>query len=126
MASRLAPLAADVVLPVPLHWWKHYRRGFNQSSILARALAARLGIPCETGRLQRRRATREQKGLEGDNRRDNVKGAFRARPGTNLADKTIILVDDVLTTGATASEAARPLRALKPKRIVLAVLAHDH
>ena len=57
-------------------------------------------------------------------RRENVKHAFAVRPGHDLAGKTVLLVDDVLTTGATASEAARALRALKPKAIYVAVLAH--
>jgi ComF family protein len=124
LAKRLTSLAADAVLPVPLHWWKQHKRGFNQSELLARALAARLGIPCLADRLQRYRWAEDQKGLQGQRRWDNVKGAFRVRPGADLSGRTLILVDDVLTTGATASEAARPLRALKPKRIVLAVLAH--
>jgi ComF family protein len=124
MARRLGPLMPDLVLPVPLHWRRHYQRGFNQSAVLAQALAAKLRIPCEPGRLQRWQATADQKSLQGQSRRENVKGAFRLRPGNDVADKTIILVDDVLTTGATASETAKPLRTLKPKSIVLAVLAH--
>ena len=124
MVAKLAPLAADLVLPVPLHWFRHHRRGFNQSAVLAAALAGRLGIPCQPGRLKRWRHTAEQKSLQGERRVENVKGAFRVRPGSDLAGKTIILVDDVLTTGATASEAAKPLRALGPKCIVLAVLGH--
>ncbi len=124
MAVRLAPLNADLVLPVPLHWRKHFRRGFNQSAVLASALSARLGVSCQPRWLKRWRPTQEQKGLLGESRWENVKGAFRVRSGCDLAGKTIILVDDVLTTGATASEAAKPLKALKPKRIVLAVLGH--
>lgn len=124
MAARLAALAADLVVPVPLHWTRHFSRGFNQSVVLARALARRLGIPCQPRCIRRWRRTENQKGLQGDRRLENVRGAFRLGSGADLADKTIILVDDVLTTGATASEAAKPLRALKPKRIVLAVVGH--
>ena len=126
LTPRLAPLTADLVLPVPLHWRRQFSRGYNQSAVLARILAARLKVPCQTRRLQRWRATQDQKDLRGQHRWDNVKGAFRVRPGTDLKDKTVILVDDVMTTGATASEAAKPLKAMKTKQIILVVLAHDH
>lgn len=125
MADRLASINADVVIPVPLHWTRRWRRGFNQSECLARALAKVLAIPCWPRALQRLRATPYQTGQSSRAARsDNVKHSFAMRAGFDARDKTVILVDDVLTTGATSSEAARALRVCKPKEIFVAVLAH--
>jgi ComF family protein len=125
MAERLTPLQPQVVIPVPLHWTRRWRRGFNQSEILARCLAKLLAIPCWTRALRRLRATPHQtEQPSGTARRENVKQAFELRSGFELCDKTVLLVDDVLTTGATASEAARALKSQKPKAIYVVVLAH--
>lgn len=126
VAPRLSDLHAQVVVPVPLHWTRRYwERGFNQSEILARCLARHLQIPCYPHCVRRlRRTPRQTHQLTATARRDNVHGAFRARPQYNLTGQTVLLVDDVLTTGATANEAARALRILKPGRIVVVVLAH--
>jgi ComF family protein len=127
LAPRLQALAPQVVVPVPLHWTRRYwERGFNQSEILARCLARRLQIYCDPYCLRRlRRTPRQTQQSSPTARRDNVRGAFRARPGHALKDKTVLLVDDVLTTGATANEAARALKVLQPSRIIVAVLAHS-
>lgn len=126
LAPRLAALAPAAVVPVPLHWTRHYwERGFNQSEVLARCLARQLQIPCYRHCLRRLRRTPRQTQQESiPARRANVHGAFQARARFDLAGKTVVLVDDVLTSGATASEAARALRALKPAKVVVAVLAH--
>ncbi len=121
--SRLRDLGADLVVPVPLHWRRRWRRGYNQSEALARPIAGRLHLPFRPGSLRRIRNTPEQKGSGmAAERLDNVRGAFLAR-GHELAGRTILLVDDVLTTGSTASEAARALRRAGAKRVVVAVLA---
>lgn len=124
IVARLGPGEIDVVIPVPLHWWRRWRRGFNQSEVLARCLARELRVPCCPGALRWVRLTGEQKGLSPTARRDNVHNALRSATGVALAGKTILLVDDVMTTGATAHEAARALRACRATAIVLAVLAH--
>jgi ComF family protein len=125
MAERLRPLAPDAVLPVPLHWRRHWRRGFNSCDLLAASLARTLGISCSAGVLRRTRATAPQTIQSSASARlDNVRQAFQASRADGLAGKTLVLVDDVLTTGATASEAARALRPFKPKAIYVAVLAH--
>jgi ComF family protein len=125
MAERLTSIQAQIVIPVPLHWTRRWRRGFNQSEILARSLAKQLAIPFWPRTLRRMRATPQQtEQPSGATRRDNVKQAFELRPGFNVRDKTVLLVDDVLTTGATASEAARALQTQKPRTIFVAVLAH--
>jgi ComF family protein len=123
---RLAEAAADVVIPVPLHWLRRWQRGHNQSEALAQALADRLGLPCRPGWLRRRRATPKQTSQAPSARRDNVRGAFQASARSGLQGKAVLLVDDVLTTGSTAHEAARALRQAGAARVVVAVLAHDH
>jgi ComF family protein len=122
-AARLRALGADLIVPVPLHWWRRWRRGYNQSAAVARSLARRLQIPCNPSWLRRSRNTPFQSDQSPAGRRDNVRGAFRARGRARLKGRTVLLVDDVLTTGATASEAAAALRAAGAARVAVAVLA---
>src|SRR5262249_32975121 len=121
--EQLRGVGAQVVVPVPLHWQRRWRRGYNQAAVLARALASGLPIPCRERWLQRIRATPIQADLPPSARRENVRGAFRAVTDPRWKDRTVLLVDDVLTTGSTAHEAARALRAAGAARIVVAVLA---
>jgi ComF family protein len=123
----LRAAGADAVVPIPLHWRRRWWRGYNQSAALAQALAARLGLPCCPGWIRRTRATPEQKATQAPTiRRTNLRDAFRAGPAGRVAGKTILLVDDVLTTGSTSDEAARALRAAGAARVVVAVLARSH
>ncbi len=121
----LRDVGADVIIPVPLHWRRRWTRGYNQSETLAYALAARLGKPCRPRWLRRIRHTPSQVQQTPTTRRENLRGAFVARQRSELAGKTVLLVDDVLTTGSTASEAARAVRAAGAARVVVAVLAHS-
>jgi ComF family protein len=121
--ARLRELTADVVVPVPLHWLRRWVRGYNQSQALAWGLARRLGLPCRPGWLRRVRHTPEQTLQTPANRRVNVKGAFQGTPRAELRGRTVLLVDDVMTTGSTANEAARALRAAGAGRVVVAILA---
>lgn len=118
-------VAADAVVPVPLHWRRRWLRGYNQSESLAHGLAARLRLPCKPSWLRRVRATPMQTRQTLAGRRENVRGAFAA-PKLPAPGKTLLLVDDVMTTGATAAEAARALRAAGAGRVVVAVLARAH
>jgi ComF family protein len=125
MAPRLQHLTPEVVIPVPLHWTRQWWRGFNQSAVLAACLAQHLNVPSNARLLRRVRRTRQQKQQQSATaRRENVKQAFQAAQNADLAGKTILLVDDVLTSGETANESARALRSHKPKAIYVAVLAH--
>jgi ComF family protein len=123
--SRLRDLGAEVVIPVPLHWWRHWRRGYNQSEALARALARKLRLPCRPNWLRRIRHTPQQTRQTPSGRLVNVKGAFRSSAAAALKGKTILLVDDVLTTGSTCNEAAHVLRMAGAARVAVAVLAHS-
>jgi ComF family protein len=117
--------AADVVVPVPLYWTRRVRRGYNQAAALARALSRPLGLPYAPRWLWRCRYTPRQTGKSGTDRRAGLRGAFRAARRAELTGKTVLLVDDVLTTGTTASEAARALKQAGAKTVLVAVLARS-
>jgi competence protein ComFC len=97
--------SADFFLPVPIHWVRRAYRGFNQSELLCERLDPRR---VRTDLLRRVRATRPQVGLAPDERRRNLLGAFLAKPGVSGA--SVVLVDDVITTGHTVGECARALK----------------
>jgi ComF family protein len=104
-------LRPDVVLvPVPLHRWRLWRRGFNQAALLARALAAATGADLAIDALVRAKATPTSRGMGRAARARNVRGVFRINRPAEVRDRTVVLVDDVLTTGATADACARVLR----------------
>ena len=102
---------ADILVPVPLHRRRLARRRYNQAALLALALARHSGRPAAVDLLVRRRATPSQKGADRTARRRNVRGAFAVRPGRTalIAGRAVLLIDDVLTTGATVEECARVL-----------------
>ena len=110
----------DAVTAVPLHWRRRWQRGFNQSGLLARVIARQRGIPLIRA-LRRGAATRVQAGLSNAQRRENVAGAFRARRG--VAGLRILLIDDVMTTGATAGACAAALKKAGARSVSLAALA---
>jgi len=110
IAARLAGLEGEwLVVPVPLHRWRLWRRGFNQSALLARALAGPTGLRVAEDALARREDTPPQTGLSAAQRRANVARAFVVRRRPAVAGRIVVLVDDVLTTGATARACARAL-----------------
>lgn len=122
--ARLRPINANVVVPVPLHWRRRWWRGFNQADVLGEPIAARLGLPFRPRWLRRHRHTAPQTNQSPTSRRENLRGAFRIASGAELRGKTVLLIDDVLTTGSTASEAAATLKAGGAARVVVAILAH--
>ena len=101
---------ADLVLPVPLHWTRLFARRYNQAGLLAHAIRAAGGPPVAPDWLVRRRRTPSQGRLGATARARNVRGAFALRPGRSIRGKRIVLIHDVLTTGATVEECARVLR----------------
>lgn len=111
----------DLLLPVPLHRRRRRKRGYNQSELLARALARKTGIAIEGGLLKRVRPTLSQVGLKDAQRRDNVRNAFRCGNPAKISGRRVLLVDDVLTTGATAGSASSAL--LKAGALRVSVLA---
>ncbi len=112
----------DRIVPVPLHWRRRWQRGFNQSALLAQAVARRFGqraVPL----LRRVRATAAQAGLSNSGRRANVNGAFRVRRNADLTGQRVLLVDDVMTTGATAAACAAALKQAGARYVALLTLA---
>jgi ComF family protein len=101
-----------LLVPVPLHRWRIWKRGYNQAALIAAALSRRSGLPAGLDLLRRTRATPPLKGLGRRERALAVRGAFACAPGAapRLAGRRIVLVDDVYTSGATASACARTLR----------------
>jgi ComF family protein len=102
---------ADVMVPVPLHRWRLWGRRFNQSDQLARVISRLSGVPCETGCMLRVRRTSPQVGLTRTQRRENLQGAFKIPDASRplIQGRRVLLVDDVLTTGATANAVSRAL-----------------
>jgi ComF family protein len=105
--------APDCLVPVPLHWRRRWRRGFNQSLLLCQEMARLLDRPPVEEVLVRTRATRPQAGLKRSARFKNLHGAFALRRGACVEGRNVVLVDDVMTTGATLSECAKMLKKAK-------------
>jgi ComF family protein len=113
----------DLIVPVPLHWRRRLARRFNQSELLARGVARAAGRHALENALRRPRKTPPQSFLDYESRLVNVKGAFAVRSAERVSGRTILLVDDVMTTCATAAECARTLLAAGAKRVYAAVFA---
>jgi len=102
----------DVVVPVPMHWWRRWRRGYNQAEAVGRALAGLLRLPCDAHAVARVRPTPPQaRRADAAARLRNVAGVFRAEEPDRVAGRHVLLVDDVMTTGATMASCAAALRA---------------
>ena len=120
--DRLRDVEADLIVPVPLHWRRRLERGYNQSDALARALSARLGI--SRGNPLVRVASTPKLAPHGRTERaEMMKQAFGTTRRPGVEGKTVMLVDDILTTGATCGAAARALKRAGAKRVFAVVLA---
>jgi ComF family protein len=125
-AARLAELvhqapellAADIVVPVPLHRQREKERGYNQAALIAKPLAKRLGLPYGAVLLVRTRPRPDKHILSEEERWESVRGAFATRPGSQVDKRRVLLVDDVLTTGATLDACARALREAGAKSVI--------
>src|SRR6185437_15203086 len=116
---------ADALVPVPLHWRRQWARRFNQSGVLAGAISGQCGIPVAHGGLKRVRATPQQVGRSRTDRADNVQGAFEvpAENRAEIAGRRLVLIDDVLTSGATVDACARALLRARAAHVDVLVFA---
>jgi ComF family protein len=129
-AERLAGLVesdrqilADVVVPVPLHRQRERERGYNQAALISKPLAKRLGLPHKALLLMRTRARPDKRILSLEERWESVRGAFATRPGSQVDNLRVLLIDDVLTTGATLDACARALREAGAKFVTALTVA---
>ncbi len=120
--GQLAAWKPDAVVPVPMHWSRRMRRGVNSPHTVAERLAAHLQVPLAAHLLTRRRRTALQARLPASKRKANVRGAFGARGAPRPARARLLLVDDVMTTGATVNEAARTLAGAAAGAVGIVVL----
>lgn len=127
LALRLIDTAffpdVDLVTPVPTHWRRRFQRGFSASEILCETIASACGFPAEQTILQLNRQTNKQGMLSMSGRLQNVKNAFDVRTDSVVAGKTILVVDDVMTSGATTSEIAKVLKRSGAEHVYVAVVA---
>ena len=121
--DRLLELQSDIVIPVPMFWARRFHRGTNNTEVLANCLAKSLDIPARRRILVRHRHTQPQADLPPSRRFQNVRGAFRVRRPDVVEGARVLLVDDVLTTGATCSEAAKVLKQAGAASVAVAVVA---
>ena len=127
--ESLAALRPDAILPIPMHWTRRIARGVNSAEIFADEVAKGLGAPMATGVIRRIRRTEKHGYISRHKRFQNMRGALRVSSAYDLADAKILLVDDILTTGVTANEAAKVLRAAGACQIFVAIIARaesDH
>jgi ComF family protein len=116
--------AFDLLVPVPLHAGRLRERGFNQSLLLAAEISTTTGIPCEKRLLLKVKSTVPQIHLSGSQREKEIKGAFRVSCEDRIQRKTVLLIDDVFTTGATVNECSKVLLASGAQRVDVLTLAH--
>jgi len=114
--------AWDAVAAVPLHWKRRWKRGFNQSELLARDIARASGSAL-IAPVRRVKSTAVQAGLSNTARRRNVATAFQPKRSASLKDRRILLIDDVLTTGSTAAACARALKKAGAARVIVLTVA---
>ncbi len=112
----------DALVPLPLHWWKRMQRGFNQSDLLARELSRRTGVPVLNA-ARRRRRTAVQANLTPAQRRENVRGAFDVPSPEHVRGLSLLLVDDVMTTGSTVNACAKALKQAGAARVCVLTVA---
>jgi ComF family protein len=125
LVANPLPEPLDLVVPVPMHWLKRLWRGTNPAETAARAVARELNLPLAAGALVCRRLLRRQATLSPPQRKANVRGAFRVSRLHRVAGRRILLVDDVMTTGATAREAARMLGEAGAAAVFVATVARS-
>lgn len=121
--ERLQAIEADVVAFVPQHWAKRLRQHHHQAETVAEILSTRLKLPLARRLLVKTRHTRDQSDLPRVERLKNLSAAFKVRPLTRIRGQKVLLVDDILTTGSTANECTKALRAAGAQSVIVAVIA---
>ena len=126
MLGNMLSLAAhfkdvDMVIPVPLHWTRRWKRGYNQAEVIAEAIAQELGVQMRTDALKRNKRTVTQTRLEIEEKARNVAGAFSSNPALEAVPRHILLVDDIFTTGSTLLACFNALRAVFPPSVRISV-----
>lgn len=119
---ELGAAGVEVIVPVPSPWLRRWRRGFHPTELLARRVARSVGVPSRAW-LAMARPVRPQTGLSATLREANIKGAFKCTAAARVAGRTVCVVDDVSTTGATLREAARTLREAGARDVTAAVVS---
>jgi len=114
----------DWIVPVPLHRKRRRSRGYNQSTLLARAISERTGIPCSEKILRRVRNTPTNTGLTASERFENMQNGFEIFPGRAVEGQSFLLVDDVITTGSTTNACAEPLKRGGARQVLALAVAH--
>lgn len=123
LESQLRAWDVDVVLPAPMHWWRRLVRGTNSPDIVAAAAARVARAPLAMSALVRRRLTRPQSSIPPGQRAENIRGAFRIRRGCDFNRLRVLVVDDILTTGATCNELAKVLKRAGAAAVFAVVVA---
>ena len=123
LAADVQTWSPDLIVPVPMHWRRKFSRGVSSPEILGEVWSRRLRLPLERGLLVRRRNTLPQADLLPDERFRNVRDAFRISPNYRLRGAKVLLVDDILTTGATCHEVALTLCQAGAKSVYVVALA---
>lgn len=118
MTTERDRFEADVVVPVPLHRQRERERGYNQAALISKPLAKRLRLPHKALLLMRTKARPDKRILTLEERWESVRGAFATRPGSQVDNLRVLLIDDVLTTGATLDACARALREAGAKSVI--------
>jgi len=113
----------EVIMPVPLHYKRQHKRGFNQAEEFAKIISATIGCPIDTQSIERNISSQQQSGLDARQRRKNVKGIFRIKNQKQLNYEHVVLIDDVMSTGSTANEIARTLKRAGVDRVDIWILA---
>jgi ComF family protein len=109
---------ADVVVPVPLHRQRERERGYNQAALIAKPLAKQLGLPYKSALLTRIRPRPDKHLLSYEERWESVRGAFATRPGSQVDNLRVLLIDDVMTSGATLDSCAKTLRGAGARSVI--------
>lgn len=113
----------SMVIPIPHHWRRWFARGYNSAEAIAERLSRHFRLPLRLKILRRHRYTKPQTSVVASERRTNVRGAFIAKQKKELQGATVLLVDDVLTTGSTSHHAAKALKAAGAKTVIVACVA---